>query len=161
MTHRSLTCSKVPCVQNECCVVQTELHYTKKKLHLNSVAVHIKFCVMYRQPMLPDNIHKLLAQWQGPFQVTRKVGPVNYEVLRTRLVCRKQIYHINLLKKWHPQEGWPMQRNGDLDDLGGPEISQGVGEQPKVEGTLKREQERLKEIIKELQDVVNKIPREA
>lgn len=40
--------------------------------------------------MLPDNTHKLLAWWQGPFQITRRLGPVNYEALRTEPIKRKQ-----------------------------------------------------------------------
>ena len=30
--------------------------------------------------LLPSETNKLFAQWQGPFEVVRKVGLVNYEV---------------------------------------------------------------------------------
>ena len=43
---------------------------------------------------------KLLAKWQGPFVVTRRVGEVDYEVQRTDREGAKQIYHLNLLKVW-------------------------------------------------------------
>lgn len=83
--------------------------------------------------LLPDDMHKLLVCWQGPFWVIRKVAPVNYEVLRTEPKLRKKIYHINLLKKWHPQERGLMQKDGDLE---GPELSPEVGRHPVVEGML-------------------------
>ncbi len=33
--------------------------------------------------LLPTSSSKLLAKWQGPFEVTRRVGDLNYEVVRT------------------------------------------------------------------------------
>ncbi len=33
--------------------------------------------------LLPTSSSKLLAKWQGPFEVTRQVGDLNYEVVRT------------------------------------------------------------------------------
>nr|XP_010769589.1 PREDICTED: uncharacterized protein LOC104945589 [Notothenia coriiceps] len=43
---------------------------------------------------------KLLAKWQGPFVVTRRVGDVDYEVVRSDRGGATQIYHLNLLKAW-------------------------------------------------------------
>ena len=48
--------------------------------------------------LLPTSSTKLLAKWQGPFVVTRRVGDVDYEVVRSDRGDRTQIYHINLLK---------------------------------------------------------------
>ncbi|XP_039513052.1 uncharacterized protein LOC120468602 [Pimephales promelas] len=50
--------------------------------------------------LLPTSSSKLLAKWQGPFEVTRRVGDLNYEVVRTDRGGGRQIYHLNLLKKW-------------------------------------------------------------
>ena len=50
--------------------------------------------------LLPTSSTKLLAKWQGPFVVTRRVGEVDYEVQRTDREGGKQIYHLNLLKAW-------------------------------------------------------------
>ncbi len=44
---------------------------------------------------------KLLAKWQGPFVVTRRVGELDYEVKRTDRGDACQIYHLNLLKRWN------------------------------------------------------------
>jgi hypothetical protein len=39
----------------------------------------------------------LLAQWAGPYPVTKKLNSFNYEI---DLGHRKTILHINLLRKW-------------------------------------------------------------
>ncbi len=54
--------------------------------------------------LLPTSSSKLLAKWQGPFEVTRRVGDLNYEVVRTDRSGAHQIYHLNLLKKWNEVE---------------------------------------------------------
>lgn len=84
--------------------------------------------------LLLDNTHKILSPWQGPFQVTKSPGPVNYEVLQMTPTRRKQIYHINLLRRWRQGDRWLMKPVGEIkeddgmiiQDLmgtwGGPEI---------------------------------------
>ncbi len=54
--------------------------------------------------LLPTSSSKLLAKWQGPFGVRRRVGDLNYEVVRTDRSGARQIYHLNLLKKWSEVE---------------------------------------------------------
>ncbi len=72
--------------------------------------------------LLPTSSSKLLAKWQGPFEVTRRVGDLNYEVVRTDRSGARQIYHLNLLKKWSEVEPvmLPTAVSGE-DDLG-PEV---------------------------------------
>ncbi|XP_061898861.1 uncharacterized protein LOC133646933 isoform X2 [Entelurus aequoreus] len=48
--------------------------------------------------LLPTSSSKLHAKWQGPFEVTRQVGDVDYEVRRSDRRGDTQIYHLNLLK---------------------------------------------------------------
>uniref|UniRef100_A0A3B3HU39 Gypsy retrotransposon integrase-like protein 1 n=1 Tax=Oryzias latipes TaxID=8090 RepID=A0A3B3HU39_ORYLA len=50
--------------------------------------------------LLPSSTHKLLTKWQGPYVITRKMGPVTYEVHHPEKKKSKQTYHINLLKEW-------------------------------------------------------------
>ncbi|XP_045546301.1 uncharacterized protein [Salmo salar] len=50
--------------------------------------------------LLPSSTSKLLAQWQGPYLIGRKMGPVTYEVLHPDKGKEKQTYHVNLLKAW-------------------------------------------------------------
>ncbi|XP_034276698.1 uncharacterized protein LOC117667457 [Pantherophis guttatus] len=50
--------------------------------------------------LLPSTANKSLAQWQGPFSVLRRIGPVSYEILMPGHRPSKQTWHTNLLKKW-------------------------------------------------------------
>ncbi|XP_051982168.1 zinc finger protein 638-like isoform X1 [Xyrauchen texanus] len=50
--------------------------------------------------LLPTSSSKLLAKWQGPFEITRRVGEIDYEVKRMDRGGARQIYHLNLLKPW-------------------------------------------------------------
>ena len=51
--------------------------------------------------LLPTETSKLLARWQGPYQVLRRVGKVDYLVDMHDKRKRKQVLHINMLRKWH------------------------------------------------------------
>ncbi|KAJ1149414.1 hypothetical protein NDU88_002224 [Pleurodeles waltl] len=56
--------------------------------------------------LLPSTDNKLLAQWQGPFEVTAQINPTTYKLSMSQNGGREQIYHINLLKKWiEPTDG--------------------------------------------------------
>jgi len=52
--------------------------------------------------LLPTSTNKLLAQWQGPYRVLRRMGKVNYEVLMPDKKRKRKVFHINMLKKWFP-----------------------------------------------------------
>ena len=54
--------------------------------------------------LLPTSNNKLLAQWQGPYRVLRRVGKVDYEIYMPDKRKRKKIFHINMLKKWYVPE---------------------------------------------------------
>ncbi|XP_056627068.1 retrovirus-related Pol polyprotein from transposon 412 isoform X1 [Triplophysa dalaica] len=51
--------------------------------------------------LLPTSSSKLLAKWQGPFEVARRINDLNYEVIRSDRSGAHQVYHLNLLKKWN------------------------------------------------------------
>ncbi|KAG1956974.1 gag-pol fusion protein [Pimephales promelas] len=51
--------------------------------------------------MLPTDNSKLLAKWQGPFDVIRKLGSTTYEIALPGQSRSKRVLHINLLKAWH------------------------------------------------------------
>ena len=51
--------------------------------------------------LLPTSTSKLLAQWQGPYPVIRRIGNANYEIDMTDRRKRKRIFHVNMLRKWH------------------------------------------------------------
>ena len=51
--------------------------------------------------LLPTSTNKLLAQWQGPYPVLRRVSPVTYEVNIYDKRKRHRIFHVNMLWKWN------------------------------------------------------------
>ncbi|KAL0194735.1 hypothetical protein M9458_008307 [Cirrhinus mrigala] len=55
--------------------------------------------------LLPTSTSKLLAKWQGPYTVVRKMGPVTYEVHHPDKGKTRQTYHVNLLKEWKVPPG--------------------------------------------------------
>ena len=56
--------------------------------------------------LLPTSANKLLAQWQGPYKILRRIGGVNYKVDMVDKKKRKRILHVKLLQKWHvPVQG--------------------------------------------------------
>ncbi len=73
--------------------------------------------------LLPTASSKLLAKWQGPFEVTRRIGDLNYEVIRTDRNGARQIYHLNLLKKWTEVEPVMLATTVSREDDLGPEVN--------------------------------------
>ncbi|KAL2083734.1 hypothetical protein ACEWY4_021507 [Coilia grayii] len=55
--------------------------------------------------LLPSSDSSLLAKWQGPYEVLRKMGPVTYEVVMLDRRRPKQVFHVNLLKEWISRPG--------------------------------------------------------
>ena len=51
--------------------------------------------------LLPTSTNKLIAQWQGPYVVVRRLGKVNYEVEMDDKRKKKKTMHVNMLRKWH------------------------------------------------------------
>lgn len=54
--------------------------------------------------LLPTKESKLLAKWQGPFEVLGKKSPVTYEIAMPDRRKPRQMFHINLLKEWYPRQ---------------------------------------------------------
>ncbi|KYO45537.1 hypothetical protein Y1Q_0015183 [Alligator mississippiensis] len=48
---------------------------------------------------IPTTSSKQLVLWQGPFTVSRQVGPVDYEVRKPGHRREQQVYHVNRLKE--------------------------------------------------------------
>ncbi|KYO41119.1 retrotransposon-like protein 1 [Alligator mississippiensis] len=91
--------------------------------------------------LLPTSTSNLLTQWQGPFEILRRVGPVDYEVHRPGHLREKQIYHVNLLWEWWDPEGCAAFSEAEDEELGpqGPER----GMEPTSENTPVRLGEEL------------------
>ncbi|XP_036804331.1 uncharacterized protein LOC118940159 [Oncorhynchus mykiss] len=54
--------------------------------------------------LVPTAEHRLLAQWRGPYEVMKRVSPVNYLIKQPDRRKKVQLYHINLLKTYHGRE---------------------------------------------------------
>lgn len=50
--------------------------------------------------LLPSEDNKLLAKWQGPVKVIKKLGPTTYQVEAPGQRHSSKVLHINLLKEW-------------------------------------------------------------
>lgn len=50
--------------------------------------------------LLPSDNNKLLAKWQGPFEILKKLGPTTYQVSTPGQPRSSRVLHINLLKGW-------------------------------------------------------------
>ena len=51
--------------------------------------------------LLPTSTSKLTAQWQGPGEVVKPVGKVNYLVRMPGRRKPERVFHVNMLQKWH------------------------------------------------------------
>ena len=50
--------------------------------------------------LLPTSTNKLLAEWQGPYTVVRRIGQVVYEINMHDRRRRKRLFHVNMLREW-------------------------------------------------------------
>ena len=68
--------------------------------------------------LLPTSSSKLLALWHGPYEVQRRVGKVNYEVMMGDRRRKRRILHINLLRKWNEpaKSGYFVSEVGEGED---------------------------------------------
>ena len=67
--------------------------------------------------LLPTSTNKLLAQWQGPYEVVKKINKVIYQVEMLNKRKRLRNFHINMLRKWHE----PLATSYWVQDVGGNE----------------------------------------
>jgi hypothetical protein len=68
--------------------------YYDRKARGRSFAIGDKVFVL-----LPSSRRKLAAEWQGPYEITRQMGPVSYEVDMKWTSKRYRVLHVNMLRK--------------------------------------------------------------
>ena len=109
--------------------------------------------------LLPTTSNKLLAQWQGPYRVLRRVGEVNYEVYMPDKRKRRAILHINMLKKWHQPEAmcfWTVGVDPDEEDDMPTWRGEESGRSPSVGTQLTVQQKRqLLELLSDFKSVMS------
>jgi len=55
--------------------------------------------------LLPTSDSSLLAKWQGPYEVLRKLSATNCEISLPDRRKKSQVFHVNLLRPWHERKG--------------------------------------------------------
>ncbi len=108
--------------------------------------------------LLPTSTSKLMAQWQGPFSVVKKVGQVNYLIEMPNRRKSRRIYHTNLLKKWEtPSVGCYSAEEVEEEDF--PDWKADQQALPKVGSQMSSQQkEDLHKIFTEFEDVLQSKP---
>ncbi|MGH0117755.1 UNVERIFIED_CONTAM: hypothetical protein FKN15_039051 [Acipenser sinensis] len=109
--------------------------------------------------LLPSSDSKLFAKWQGPYEVVRAVGRVNYEIRQPDHRKPLQIYHVNLLKPWREREALCVTMESPEEDFG-PEAGspEQTTEISMGEQLLPRQKNELRQLIEEFRDVFSKVP---
>ena len=111
--------------------------------------------------LLPTSSSKLLAQWQGPYQVEKKVGKVNYVVDMADRRKRKRIFHVNMLKQWHTptHTNYLAEEVDDEEDVPVWNEDAGTETQPTLGDQLSdSQQEQLHEVLQDFTDVMKSEP---
>ena len=112
--------------------------------------------------MLPTSTSKFTAQWQGPYQVLKAFGEVNYLIDMGNRKKSKRIFHVNMLKKWQVQEstGYLMKEVGEEEDEeeiltwdGGEDGKPKMGEQ-----LTPIQKQELNVLLKKYEAVLQKLP---
>ena len=113
--------------------------------------------------LLPTTSSKLTVRWQGPYEILRSIGKVNYLVNLHDRHKSKRVFHVNMLREWHA----PTSTNyfieeatddTDLEDVM-PSWRDKEGGQIKFGEELSSEQkEKLKEVLDTYTDVLTATP---
>uniref|UniRef100_K7EXH9 Gypsy retrotransposon integrase-like protein 1 n=1 Tax=Pelodiscus sinensis TaxID=13735 RepID=K7EXH9_PELSI len=110
--------------------------------------------------LLPSAESKLLAKWQGPYEVIRQVGPVDYEIKLPDRRKGAQIYHVNLLKRWREREGLMVSLQKAEPELGpwGGDIKDVEEEAPLGAELTEPQREGMRSLLREFADVLSTQP---
>ena len=103
--------------------------------------------------LLPTTTDKLMAQWQGPYQVLAREGKVTYLVDMHDRKKRRRVFHVNMLKAFHVRTEAVGYMEEDVLEEGGDDIpvwKEEVAAGAKFGDELGAEQLRqVKEVLKE------------
>ena len=113
--------------------------------------------------LLPTTTSKLTAQWQGPYEVIKPVGKVNFLIRMHDRRKKLRVFHVNMLREWHSQAStnYLMQEIAEEADEDIPSWNDGKGGKPVVGEHLTGDQRaELKELLAECGDVFGSQPGE-
>lgn len=112
---------------------------------------------------IPTSANKLLARWEGPYKIVRKVSSVNYQVDMSDKKKRKRIFHVNMLRKWHGGS-YLAEEEGTVDDtesiLEWGSGTDRVEDQPLITGEQlsAKQKAELEELLRSYADVFRNAP---
>ncbi len=67
--------------------------------------------------LLPTESSKLLAQWQGPYEVVKQQGPVDYIVNMHDRRKKNRTFHVNMLRQFHSSNYIDAEDEADEEDI--------------------------------------------
>ena len=114
--------------------------------------------------LLPTSANKLLARWQGPYEVVRRCGKVNYEVRMSDRRKQHRVFHVNMLREWYPPvevAGVAVELEEEDDEVVDWKEGQGDGKGggPTIGERLSSNQrEELQQVLEEFADVLQDEP---
>ena len=104
----------------------------------------------------PKKLNKLMAKWQGPGIVLKKVSDTNYLI---NFANREQIYHINMLKQYFGrQEEVNLLRKQCSNEMSYPNITDSVDSVTINEKLTATQRQTLEELIVNYNDVFSMKP---
>ena len=111
--------------------------------------------------LLPTSSKCLLAQWNGPYPVTKTISSVNYEVDMLHMRKRRRIFHVNMLRTWNPP--MPLSLWTDVEEEHIDEVSTWKEDpsecRPVISEQLSNEQrQELTSLLAEFDDVLSNVP---
>ena len=119
--------------------------------------------------LLPTSTSKLLAQWQGPYEVVKPIGEVDYMILMHDKRKKHRVFHVNMLKQFHSSSDVhssflvkdieECSTENDLPDDEIPSWNSGQNGQHKIGDQLSVSQKNeLQQILNEFADVLQDKP---
>ena len=106
--------------------------------------------------LLPTSTNKLLAEWQGPYKVTRRVGRVVYEIDMHNRRCRKRLFNVNMLREWmEPDASFSVEEVREEDDDSIVYWERTGDDKPVINDLLTQQQaEDLRTLLNDFEDVL-------
>ena len=111
--------------------------------------------------LLPTSSNRLLAQWHGPYPVTKTHSQVTYEVDMLDKHKRCRVFHVNMLRKWNPPTPLSLWADNDEDHFEhATSWNDNSGDnKPLISKRLTKQQQReLSDLLANFSDVLSDLP---
>ena len=119
--------------------------------------------------LLPTSTSKLLAQWQGPYEVVKRIGEVDYLIDMHDRRRKRRVFHVNMLKLFHCLTEnteislWVEEQSGESDndmlEDTVPAWTEQQSGQPTIGSQLRsNQQSQLQQLLEEFTDVLQSKP---